>query len=362
MAQLSARVKSWANYVLRNAYMLYLAARDKRVPWLARGVAGAAVAYVISPIDLIPDEIPVIGELDDAAVVVLGIVIARRLVPAPVLAELRAIAAERFPDATGAPAFRRMRVDGSPSKPAWAFGVDPHRRERYSLRQARYDALAEDLSAWAAAAASAGETLSVLDVSCGQGLLLRHLEAKPHFDKLAFSATDLQNHRTYRKDLYRSFFLGDLMDGYPEIPSNAYDVVVCEQVLEHVANLDHALDTLARVVKPGGRLVIGVPIFLPPLHLARMHVVPYLDRFLGRRDERGHVRAFSLRSFLKDIAARKDLKVRSVRGFRIISGGLLRPLENYRWWWKFNRWLGERVPAACIEIQAVMEKSPEAAP
>src|SRR5271169_2726894 len=150
------------------------------------------------------------------------------------------------------------------------------------------------------------------------------------------------------------------MDGYPEIPSNAFDLVVCEQVLEHVPNVDRALDTLARVVKPGGRLVIGIPVFLPPLHLARMHVVPPLDRFLGRQHERGHVRAFSLRSFLNHIAAHKDLELQSVRGFRIISGGILRPRENYRWWWKFNRWLGERVPAACIEIQAEIEKLPMA--
>jgi hypothetical protein len=40
----------------------------------------------------------------------------------------------------------------------------------------------------------------------------------------------------------------------------------------------------------------------------------------------------------------------------VISGGILRPLENHRWWWKFNRWLGERIPAACIEIQAIMQK------
>jgi SAM-dependent methyltransferase len=245
-------------------------------------------------------------------------------------------------------------------KPGWAFGVDPHRRERYSLRQSRYDALAEDISAWAAVAARAGETLSVLDVGCGPGFLLRHLEAKPHFDRLAISATELSDGLTYRSDLYRRFFLGDLMDDYPEIPSNAYDVVVCEQVLEHVADLGRALDTLVRLVKPGGRLVIGVPVFLPPLHLARMHLVPLLDRLLRRPHDRGHVRAFSLRTLLRDIAVHKDLEVQAARGFRVISGGILRPLENYRWWWKFNRWLGERIPAACIEIQAIMRKPPDA--
>ncbi|HXP72807.1 MAG TPA: methyltransferase domain-containing protein [Stellaceae bacterium] len=344
---------------LRAGYLLYLAARDKRVPTLARVVAAVCAAYVISPINLIPDEIPVVGELDDAVVVVLGIVVTRRLVPAPLLEELRAKAAERFPETQGVPALGWTQFK-RPPKRSLAFGVDPHRRERYSLREARYDALAEDVSEWAAIAAQAGETLSVLDAGCGSGLFLRHLEAKPHFDKLVISATDLLYRDTYRRGLYQDFFLGDLMDGYPEIPSNAYDVVVCEQVLEHVADLNRALSTLARIVKPGGRLIIGVPVFLPPLHLARMYVVPRLDRLLGRRHERGHTRAFSLRSFLEHVAARRDLHVPSVRGFRVISGGILRPLENYRWWWKFNRWLGARIPAACIEIQAIVQKSPAA--
>src|SRR5579872_7309879 len=70
------------------------------------------------------------------------------------------------------PASHRMRLTGPLSKTDRASGVDPHRGQRYSLRQARYDALAEDISGWAAAAARAGETLSVLDVGCGSGHLL----------------------------------------------------------------------------------------------------------------------------------------------------------------------------------------------
>ena len=49
--------------------------------------------------------------------------------------------------------------------------------------------------------------------------------------------------------------------------------------------------------------------------------------------------------------------MRQVRGFRVVSGGLLAPLENYRWWWRFNRWLGALFPAACIEAQIILEKS-----
>src|SRR5437016_10769059 len=132
-------------------------------------------------------------------------------------------------------------ADPQRTAPRLAFGVDPSRPERYSLRQARYAALADDIDAWAGEAARRGETLSVLDVGCGWGPLLRHLDTKPHFDRIAMSAADVKDSALYRKDIYRNYVVGDLTRGYPEIPSEHYDVVVCEQVLEHLAALDAAL-------------------------------------------------------------------------------------------------------------------------
>src|SRR5712671_4190231 len=125
-------------------------------------------------------------------------------------------------------------ADPQRTAPRLAFGVDPSRPERYSLRQARYAALADDISEWAGTAAARGETLALLDVGCGWGPLLRHLDAKPYFDNIAISAADVADTALYRKDLYRDYFIGDLTRGYPEINSERYDVVVCEQVLEHL--------------------------------------------------------------------------------------------------------------------------------
>jgi uncharacterized membrane protein YkvA (DUF1232 family) len=74
---------------------LWIAARDRRVPWYAKLAAGCVAAYALSPIDLIPDFIPVFGYLDDVVLVPLGIMLAVRLVPVSLMAEFRATAAAR---------------------------------------------------------------------------------------------------------------------------------------------------------------------------------------------------------------------------------------------------------------------------
>lgn len=85
-------LKRRARQLKQEIYALYLAARDPRTPWLARMVAGLVVAYALSPIDLIPDFVPVLGYLDDLILVPLGIALALRLIPPSVLAESRAAA------------------------------------------------------------------------------------------------------------------------------------------------------------------------------------------------------------------------------------------------------------------------------
>ena len=74
----------------RETLALYFAVRDPRTPLAAKIVAGAVVAYALSPIDLIPDFIPVLGYLDDLILVPLGIALCLRLIPGQVLAEARA--------------------------------------------------------------------------------------------------------------------------------------------------------------------------------------------------------------------------------------------------------------------------------
>ena len=82
--------KAQARRLKAETYALYLAYRDPRVPWYAKLFAACVVGYAFSPIDLIPDFIPILGYLDDLLLVPLGIAIAIKLIPSPVLDECRA--------------------------------------------------------------------------------------------------------------------------------------------------------------------------------------------------------------------------------------------------------------------------------
>lgn len=84
------RLREWARRLKRDANALYLACRDPRTPWYAKLLAAVIVAYAFSPLDLVPDFIPVLGYLDDLILVPLGITLVARLVPAPVMADCRA--------------------------------------------------------------------------------------------------------------------------------------------------------------------------------------------------------------------------------------------------------------------------------
>jgi uncharacterized membrane protein YkvA (DUF1232 family) len=93
-ATVIARARSWAKRIKRDVVALWLAARDPRTPWQAKAVAALVAAYALSPIDLIPDFIPVLGYLDDLVIVPLGILLAVKLLPPPLMDEFRARAAK----------------------------------------------------------------------------------------------------------------------------------------------------------------------------------------------------------------------------------------------------------------------------
>jgi uncharacterized membrane protein YkvA (DUF1232 family) len=91
---LIARLESRARTLKREAYAVYIATHDPRVPWYTKVFLGLVIAHTFSPIDLIPDFIPVLGYLDDLVVTPLGIVLALKMVPPEVMVDARRQAEE----------------------------------------------------------------------------------------------------------------------------------------------------------------------------------------------------------------------------------------------------------------------------
>jgi uncharacterized membrane protein YkvA (DUF1232 family) len=90
---MSQRARHWARLVKRDVHAIYRAARDPRVPWYAKALAVFVAGYALSPIDLIPDFVPVLGYMDDVIIVPLGILMVVKLIPPEIMAEHRALAA-----------------------------------------------------------------------------------------------------------------------------------------------------------------------------------------------------------------------------------------------------------------------------
>jgi len=86
---LTARLADWARSIRRDVRAVYLASRDPRTPWYAKALAVGVAAYALSPIDLIPDFIPILGQLDELIILPLGIWLVVRMIPAEVIAEHR---------------------------------------------------------------------------------------------------------------------------------------------------------------------------------------------------------------------------------------------------------------------------------
>lgn len=240
-----------------------------------------------------------------------------------------------------------------------AFGVEPG-YPPYRLRQARYQALGEDVARIAGEHRKrTGRPVELLDVGCGDGLSMRYIEPHEGGKHVRYHGVDLFPKGTdevYKADKWRLKQI-DLERGLPGMQSERYDIVLCEQVLEHLHHCEDTLRELVRVLRPGGALIVGVPIFVHGVHALRKFVVGGLERLgLRTKTERGHVQAFSKTSFSRLLRATGALSIEDVRGFRIVSGGPLRPLEYCRWWWQVNRRIGRAVPSLCVEIQVVARK------
>ncbi len=94
-----SRIKAWKQRIEQlktETYAVYLASKDPRVPWYAKALVAFVVAHTFSPIDLIPDFIPVLGIVDDLVITSLGIALALKMIPKPVMLECRLMAQEKM--------------------------------------------------------------------------------------------------------------------------------------------------------------------------------------------------------------------------------------------------------------------------
>ena len=89
MKTVMGQLKQRARQLKADTYALYLACRDPRVPWYAKVIVACVVAYALSPIDLIPDFVPILGYLDDLILIPAGISVALRLIPSEVIQACR---------------------------------------------------------------------------------------------------------------------------------------------------------------------------------------------------------------------------------------------------------------------------------
>ncbi|BBM81880.1 class I SAM-dependent methyltransferase [Candidatus Uabimicrobium amorphum] len=240
------------------------------------------------------------------------------------------------------------------------FSLDPSiKGVPYRLRMARYQAIGETVSDFIRKYDTKGSQLKILDVGGDEGRILRHIEAYPNAKDVRCDLIDLfpkGSDGVYKKENRKLYTADFETDGLKEIPDNTYDVAICEQVMEHLHHPEFLASEIHRVLKVGGMAILGVPSFPYGVHWFRIYLVPLLDKVFAKKKVRSHVQGFCLSTFTRLVKKSGNWKIQSRRGFRIISGGILRKLEFYRWWWRFNRFLGSLIPCMCIEVQLVVVK------
>lgn len=241
-----------------------------------------------------------------------------------------------------------------------AFGVEPNSR-RYNLRLARYPGMADAVRVFREEKAARGardEPLALLDVGAAAGRTLQYLKSAGLDAGITFSGIDytpIDSERLFEADRW-DYRVGDVEQGLP-YDDGSFDIVICEQVLEHLHKADFVMSEIDRVLKPGGMAVLGVPTFPPGFAAIRQYIVPRIDKVTGRK--RGHVQVFTRNSFVRRIERATTLKVDQVQAFRLASGGILTPLENIHGWYRFSRRTATALSSLAIEVQAIAYKPTE---
>jgi len=221
---------------------------------------------------------------------------------------------------------------------------------RYRLTLARYASIAEFLGR---EIALSRRNLKLLDVACGQGRLILY----GPFPGLDFCGMDVSRSSLAeaRERGYVQVVEGNVAQRLP-FPDATFDVIVCSHILEHLSKPQNLVAELFRMLRPGGLLVVGVPICLWWTRVLRIHLVPLLlpekrPEVLAARF--GHVQFFTLPA-LKTLL--RQFQIEDIRGFRFFSAGRYLPLENWRWYYRLNAAWGKACPRLTSEVNVIARK------
>lgn len=229
-----------------------------------------------------------------------------------------------------------------------AFGIVPAYR-KYELYYARF----HELRAPVAELLAERGALRICDVGAGTGDARRFLQPLGGEQTWVAVEGNPERARLCRELGYQQVETAvDLEKAPLPFADGSFEVVIASHVLEHLETAEQALADWYRVLRPGGLLLIGVP-----MHLGVVAALARLKyRLFGRRP-RGHCHFFSMRSLRRLLA---PYPTQRIWGFRVLSARRQLPLEDWEGFYRWSLWMGARFPGLTAEVNVVIRKPAEA--
>lgn len=193
--------------------------------------------------------------------------------------------------------------------------------------------------------------LRLLDVGSGSGQLKYFCD----FGNIDWHGVDISQKAIGQcRDLGYKMYECDAETEPLPFEDTSFDLVVASHVLEHLSDREFALKEMSRVLKPGGLLIIGIPV--KPFLTNHLLTLYYRFKTIPKGGTRWAVHLFSLKRFLRRCLG-ESFELVDVRGFRFISARSRANWENYEAFYKANVWFGKLCPSLTREVNIVLRKT-----